>query len=55
MNRQTPIQSALRLHLTNVAGAGATQLLLSLLPALVRNAGVQFGALRLPDQAVFAS
>ena len=55
MARQTPIRSAHRLHLTNEAVAGTTQFLLSFLPALVRNAGVQFGALRLPDQGVLAS
>lgn len=38
----------LRLHLTNVTGAGATQLLLSLLPALERS-GVKVAEIHLPD------
>jgi glycosyltransferase involved in cell wall biosynthesis len=45
----------LRLHLTNVAGAGATQLLLSLLPALERNADVQITEIHLPDRGLLAN
>jgi len=39
---------AVRLHLTNIAGAGATQLLMSLLPALERNADVRIAEMALP-------
>ena len=45
----------LRVHLTNVAGAGATQLLLSLLPALERNSGAQITEIHLPDRGKLAS
>jgi glycosyltransferase involved in cell wall biosynthesis len=55
MTIQTPLRPALRLHLTNVAGAGATQLLLSLLPALERNSGVQIAKIYLPDRGGLAS
>jgi glycosyltransferase involved in cell wall biosynthesis len=55
MKIQTSIRPALRLHLTNVAGAGATQLLLSLLPALERNAGVQITEIHLPDRGNLAN
>jgi len=55
MKRLTPIKSAFRLHLTNVAGAGLTQLLVLLVPALVCNASVQFGALGRPVQGILAS
>jgi hypothetical protein len=46
---------ALRLHLTNVAGAGASQLLLSLLPALERNTGVQITEIYLPERGCLAN
>lgn len=55
MSIQTPLHPAIRLHLTNVAGAGASQLLLSLLPALERNAGVQITEIHLPDRGSLAS
>jgi glycosyltransferase involved in cell wall biosynthesis len=55
MNMQTPLYSALRLHLTNVVGAGASQLLLSLLPALERNAGVRITEIHLPDRGSLAN
>ena len=55
MTIQTPLRHVLRLHLTNVAGAGATQLLSSLLPALERNAGVQISEIHLPDRGNLAS
>lgn len=55
MTIQTTLRPALRLHLTNVAGAGATQLLLSLLPALERNVGVQISEIHLPDRGTLAS
>jgi len=55
MTIQTTHRPALRLHLTNVAGAGATQLLLSLLPALERNAGVKISEIHLPDRGNLAT
>jgi glycosyltransferase involved in cell wall biosynthesis len=55
MNKTTPMHPQLRLHLTNVAGAGASQLLLSLLPALERNAGVQITEINLPDRGGLAN
>lgn len=51
----TPFQSnSLRLHLTNVAGAGASQLLLSLLPALERNNRVKIAEIHLPARGALA-
>lgn len=50
-----PQRPPLRLHLTNVAGAGATQLLLSLLPALERSADVQITEIHLPDRGHLAN
>lgn len=47
--------NCLRLHLTNVAGAGATQLLLSLLPELERNGNVQISEIHLPDRGTLAN
>lgn len=55
MNIKTTSPSALRLHLTNVAGAGASQLLLSLLPALERNARAQITEIHLPDRGSLAN
>ncbi len=55
MNKTTPMRPALRLHLTNVAGAGASQLLLSLLPAIARNAGAQITEIHLPDRGSLAN
>lgn len=52
---QTTPRPILRLHLTNVAGAGATQLLLSLLPALECNAGVKISEIHLPDRGGLAT
>lgn len=46
----TNIHSVLRIHLTNVAGAGATQLLLSLLPALELNPNVKITEIYLPNR-----
>ncbi len=45
----------LRIHLTNVAGAGATQLLLSLLPALESHSSVQITEILLPDRGILAN
>jgi glycosyltransferase involved in cell wall biosynthesis len=45
----------LRLHLTNVAGTGASQLLLSLLPALERNVLVKITEIHLPDRGNLAN
>ena len=39
-----------RVHLTNVAGVGASQLLMSLLPALERNAEIAVTEIHLPDR-----
>lgn len=55
MTGQTTKQPALRLHLTNVTGAGASQLLMSLLPALERNAGAQITEIHLPDRGSLAN
>lgn len=43
-----------RIHLTNVAGAGASQLLQSLLPALERDSGVVVERIELPDRGKLA-
>lgn len=48
--RRAPV----RLHLTNVAGAGASQLLQSLLPALERDPGVVVERIELPDRGKLA-
>ena len=48
---RTPV----RLHLTNVAGAGASQLLQSLLPALERDPGVIVQRIELPDRGKLAT
>jgi glycosyltransferase involved in cell wall biosynthesis len=45
----------LRLHLTNVIGTGATQLLKSLLPALERDSSVRIIDILLPDRGDLAS
>ena len=42
----------LRLHLTNVAGVGASQLLLSLLPAFDRSKSVHVSNIYLPDRGM---
>lgn len=51
-NNQHP---AVRLHLTNVAGAGATQLLQSLLPALEQCRHATIAKIYLPDRGVLAN
>lgn len=48
-------QPVIRLHLTNVAGAGATQLLKSLLPALERCRMARVAEIYLPDRGELAS
>lgn len=48
---RTPV----RIHLTNVAGAGASQLLQSLLPALERDPGVVVERIELPDRGKLAA
>ncbi|MDZ7891013.1 MAG: glycosyltransferase [Rhodoferax sp.] len=50
-----PNKPMVRLHLTNVAGAGATQLLLSLLPALERDSGVVISRIELPDRGLLST
>ncbi len=50
MTIQNKAPQALRLHLTNVAGAGATQLLLSLLPSLERNPSSFVSHIFLPNR-----
>jgi len=55
MTIQRTHRLALRLHLTNVAGTGATQLLQSLLPALERNASVKISEIHLPDRGELAT
>lgn len=50
ISRRPPV----RLHLTNVAGAGASQLLQSLLPALERNPDVFVERIELPDRGKLA-
>lgn len=47
-------RARVRLHLTNVAGAGASQLLQSLLPALERDPGVVVERIELPDRGKLA-
>jgi glycosyltransferase involved in cell wall biosynthesis len=48
MRSKSPPLESIRLHLTNVTGAGATQLLSSLLPALIRNRGAVISQVYLP-------
>ena len=48
-------RAAVRLHLTNVAGVGATQLLQSLLPALERNPDFEVKRIELPDRGTLAN
>jgi glycosyltransferase involved in cell wall biosynthesis len=48
-------QPAVRLHLTNVAGAGATQLLQSLLPALEQCCDAKIAEIYLPDRGALAN
>ncbi len=55
MTIQNKAPQALRLHLTNVSGAGATQLLLSLLPALEHNASISVSEVNLPDRGRLTS
>ena len=50
ISRRLPV----RLHLTNVAGAGASQLLQSLLPALERDPRVVVARIELPDRGKLA-
>jgi glycosyltransferase involved in cell wall biosynthesis len=50
ITRRAPV----RLHLTNVAGAGASQLLQSLLPALERDPGFVVERIELPDRGKLA-
>ena len=55
MKSKNNCQSAVRLHLTNVAGAGATQLLQSLLPALEQCCHATIVKIYLPDRGVLAN
>ncbi len=50
VTNQTLNKKTLRLHLTNITGAGSTQLLLSLLPALERHSNVKICEIHLPDK-----
>ncbi len=50
MTFHVPHRKPVRLHLTNVAGAGATQLLLSLLPALENNKETFIERIELPNR-----
>lgn len=54
MTVKTNHQPAARLHLTNVAGAGATQLLQSLLPALEQCCHSALAEIYLPDRGALA-
>jgi glycosyltransferase involved in cell wall biosynthesis len=54
MPSKTDHQPAVRLHLTNVAGAGATQLLQSLLPALELCSHFTITEIYIPDRGVLA-
>ncbi len=49
-DKSQPERTSVRVHLTNVTGAGASQLLLSLLPALEANRHAHVEALYLPDK-----
>jgi glycosyltransferase involved in cell wall biosynthesis len=55
MNDKINVPVAMRVHLTNVAGAGACQLLNSLLPALERNGKVPISEIYLPDRGPLSS
>jgi glycosyltransferase involved in cell wall biosynthesis len=55
MPTESSVPTLLRVHLTNVAGAGASQLLLSLLPALERCPGVCVTEIHLPDRGPLAT
>ena len=55
MPSKTDHQPAVRLHLTNVAGAGATQLLQSLLPALELCSHFTITEIYIPDRGVLAN
>ncbi len=50
----SPGRNTIRLHLTNVAGTGASQLLQSLLPALEAQAGIKIEHIYLPDRGALA-
>lgn len=54
MTTTTEHRTAVRVHLTNVAGAGATQLLKSLLPALERDTATCITEIHLPDRGDLA-
>ena len=51
----TSSRASVRLHLTNVAGAGASQLLQSLLPALERDPCVTVERIDLPDRGALSA
>jgi glycosyltransferase involved in cell wall biosynthesis len=55
MTSQILLNKDLRLHLTNVSGAGATQLMLSLLPKLERNSHVKITEIYLPNRGPLAN
>jgi hypothetical protein len=55
MSVDISIRTPVRLHLTNVAGAGAVQLLQSLLPALERDRAVAVVCIELPDRGKLAT
>lgn len=55
MTVDTSRRVSVRLHLTNVAGVGASQLLQSLLPALERDPGVVVERIELPDRGTLAA
>lgn len=55
MSETSPHPTRIRLHLTNVAGAGATQLLESLLPAIELNANVIVERIDLPNRGKLAT
>jgi glycosyltransferase involved in cell wall biosynthesis len=54
MTAALPLRAPVRLHLTNVTGAGATQLLQSLLPALEDVQDVRIERIELPDSGKLA-
>lgn len=54
MMTRCPSPSSLRIHLTNISGAGATQLVRSLLPALEQDAATTLTQLYLPDHGALA-
>lgn len=49
MSSNRLLHGAIRVHLTNVTGAGASQLLKSLLPALIKNKNIGISDVYLPD------